>query len=107
MNGNFRKIEGGVTCQPDCEVRPEPPDTELLASLSGGKAEAFWCLWNRHQKGLRRLCLREMNGHAADAEDALSRNHVVGIEFSCGLAGESGLVFYCIAVGDGAQNLFP
>jgi hypothetical protein len=41
------------------------------------------------------------------ASSELNRIHVVGIEFSCGLAGESGLVFYCIAVGDGAQNLFP
>jgi len=37
----------------------------------------------------------------------ISRSHAVGINFSCGMAGECGVIFYCIAVGDRAQNLPP
>lgn len=48
-------------------------DKELLADLTAGKAEAFWCLWIRHEAALRQVCLREMDGHRADAEDALSQ----------------------------------
>jgi len=59
--------------QPEGKVRPEPPDAELLASICDGKTEVFWRLWNRHQTGLRRLCLRKMDGNVADAEDALSQ----------------------------------
>ncbi len=59
--------------QPAGETRPEPTDAELLATLAAGQTEAFWNLWGRHQKPLRQLCLREMNGHATDAEDALSQ----------------------------------
>jgi RNA polymerase sigma-70 factor (ECF subfamily) len=58
--------------QPDGETSPEPTEAELLATLAAGQTEAFWNLWHRHQKPLRQLCLREMHGHAADAEDALS-----------------------------------
>jgi RNA polymerase sigma factor (sigma-70 family) len=59
--------------QPAGETRPEPTEAELLATLAAGRMEAFWNLWDRHQKPLRQLCLREMNRHAADAEDALSQ----------------------------------
>jgi len=38
---------------------------------------------------------------------SLIRSHAVGINFSCGMAGECGVIFYCIAVGDRAQNLPP
>ena len=41
------------------------------------------------------------------ANSGLSRKDVVGIDFSCDFAGEGGAIFYCIAVGDRAQNLFP
>lgn len=58
---------------PDRQPVRQPTDAELLASLSGNAAETFWCLWNRYQGTLHQVCLREMDGHAADAEDALSQ----------------------------------
>ena len=73
MNDRSRKFGEGGKAQPGGEDRPESPDAELLAALAAGKAEAFWCLWIRHRKTIHRLCLRETNGHAADAEDALSQ----------------------------------
>ena len=73
MNDSSRKFAERGTHRPDGAVGPKPPDAELLAALAAGQAEAFWSLWNRFQKGLRQLCLREMNGHAPDAEDALSQ----------------------------------
>lgn len=51
----------------------QPTDAELLAALTGDAEETFWCLWHRHQASLHQVCLQEMNGHAADAEDALSQ----------------------------------
>jgi RNA polymerase sigma-70 factor (ECF subfamily) len=41
--------------------------------LSQGEDAAFWTLWSRHEKSLRQVCVREMGGHRADAEDALSQ----------------------------------
>ena len=73
MNDRSRKFGEGGKAQPGGEDRPESPDAELLAALAAGKAEAFWCLWIRHRKTIHQLCLRETNGHAADAEDALSQ----------------------------------
>ena len=61
--------------------------------------------------GLVRLCdwrcVLRMCTDALLVEEPFSRIKVVGSEFSCGLAGESGVVFYCIAVGERAQNLLP
>ena len=59
--------------QPDGGVGLEPPDAMLLTTLGAGHSEAFWGLWERHNKSLRQLCLRLMDGHASDAEDALSQ----------------------------------
>jgi RNA polymerase sigma factor (sigma-70 family) len=73
MNDSSKKFGERGTHQPNGAVGPKPPDTELLAALAAGQSEAFWSVWNHFQKGLRQLCLREMNGHAPDAEDALSQ----------------------------------
>ena len=48
-------------------------DKELLTDLGAGNEDAFWCLWTRHEAALRQVCFREMDGHRADAEDALSQ----------------------------------
>ena len=47
-------------------------DGELLSRFTSDPVEAFWPLWQRHEGRLRQLCLREMNGQFAEAEDALS-----------------------------------
>ena len=73
MNDSSKKFGERGKHPPDGEVGSETPDAALLADVAAGKADAFWCLWNRHQRGLHRLCLREMDGHVADAEDALSQ----------------------------------
>lgn len=58
--------------QAEAVVKTPLPGVELPPPGPGSTAEGFWRLWNQHQRSLRRLCLREMNGHPADAEDALS-----------------------------------
>ena len=57
----------------DVQRPPEPTDAELLTALSGDEAATFWCLWDRHRESLRQVCFHEMDGQAADAEDALSQ----------------------------------
>jgi RNA polymerase sigma-70 factor (ECF subfamily) len=46
-------------------------EVSLLAALSAGDPSAFWPLWESHAARLLSVCLREMNGNRADAEDAL------------------------------------
>jgi RNA polymerase sigma-70 factor (ECF subfamily) len=53
-------------------VEPQETSVEGLGA-SGGGNEAFWDLWQLHQKYLYAICLRQMGGIRADAEDALSR----------------------------------
>lgn len=45
----------------------------LLQELVNGDLAAFWKLWEQHRKYLYGVCLRQMGGVHADAEDALSR----------------------------------
>src|ERR1035437_8155542 len=73
MNDGFKKIAEAANHRLDCRNEPEPLDAALLADLAAGQTEAFWCLWKRHEKGLRQLCLRKMDGQVAEAEDALSQ----------------------------------
>ncbi len=73
MNDHSEQPGERLNCQLDGKVKLEPPDADLLASFRGGEAEAFWRLWNRHQERLHQVCLMEMDGHVADAEDALSQ----------------------------------
>lgn len=54
-----------------------PKETELelslLAALAHGDSNAFWPLWQRYSTRLFAICLREMRGNKADAEDALGQ----------------------------------
>jgi RNA polymerase sigma factor (sigma-70 family) len=56
-----------------------PPDAEteeekaLIQDLIQGDQAAFWKLWDRHKRHLYAVCLTQMKGVQADAEDALSR----------------------------------
>lgn len=43
----------------------------LLRAVASGEADAFWRLWLGHAPDLYAVCLREMHGNRADAEDAL------------------------------------
>lgn len=45
----------------------------LLGELTEGNLAAFWKLWEQHRQYLYGVCLRQMGGVHADAEDALSR----------------------------------
>jgi RNA polymerase sigma-70 factor (ECF subfamily) len=42
----------------------------LLAALSRGETAAFWPLWQRYSRHLFFVCLAQMKGNRADAEDA-------------------------------------
>lgn len=46
---------------------------ELLRCVADGDSEVFWAVWSLHREYLFSICLREMRGVRADAEDALSR----------------------------------
>jgi len=59
--------------QKNCQDASKQLDEAFLADLAIGKTDAFWRLWGRHQKSLRQLCLRLMDGHTSNAEDALSQ----------------------------------
>jgi len=63
----------GAGSQFDHQSLPGATDVELLAALSGDPTEIFWRLWERHQETIYQVCLREMGGQTADAEDALSQ----------------------------------
>jgi RNA polymerase sigma factor (sigma-70 family) len=57
------------------EPLPESDDETrtLLVSIAEGDKSAFWVLWQKYQKHLFAVCLRQMGGIHADAEDALSK----------------------------------
>jgi len=57
------------------EPLPESDDETrtLLVSIADGDKSAFWALWQKYQKHLFAVCLRQMGGIHADAEDALSK----------------------------------
>jgi RNA polymerase sigma-70 factor (ECF subfamily) len=46
---------------------------ELISALAGGDTEAFGTFWAQHREQLYRVCLHQLNGNHADAEEALSR----------------------------------
>jgi RNA polymerase sigma factor (sigma-70 family) len=50
-----------------------PAEQSLLATIREGDASAFWALWESVSGLLFALCLREMSGNRAEAEDALER----------------------------------
>lgn len=63
--------------RPSSEVRQaEPKSTEeivLLKRLLQGNGAAFWQLWENHRNALYSICLLQLGGNQAEAEDALSR----------------------------------
>ncbi|HEX8558379.1 MAG TPA: sigma-70 family RNA polymerase sigma factor [Pyrinomonadaceae bacterium] len=61
--------DGGAP--PSCA--PQDEGRLLLGRLAEGDAAAFWEVWDLHRDYLFSICLREMGGMRADAEDALSR----------------------------------
>jgi RNA polymerase sigma-70 factor (ECF subfamily) len=73
VNDSPQKSVGSAKDRSDRELSPELADAEMLILLALGQQEAFWHLWCRHKAVLHQICLREMNGNFADAEDALSQ----------------------------------
>src|ERR1043166_416262 len=49
----------------------------LLRSLSDGDESAFWKLWQQYRRHLYAVCLRQMSGDEAEADDAVSRSMMV------------------------------
>jgi RNA polymerase sigma factor (sigma-70 family) len=48
-------------------------EARQLAAVGQGDDGAFWGLWEKHRRGLLSVCLGEMHGNHAEAEDALSQ----------------------------------
>ncbi|HEX5732703.1 MAG TPA: RNA polymerase sigma factor [Blastocatellia bacterium] len=53
---------------------------QLLSRVAEGNILAFWTLWDLYKGHLYRLCLWQMGGVQADAEDALSRAMLRALE---------------------------
>jgi RNA polymerase sigma factor (sigma-70 family) len=64
------------------------PEASLLARLTRGDPDAFWALWQKHARRLFAVCLREMSGNHADAEDALGQTMLKAFEQLPRFAGE-------------------
>lgn len=54
-------------------LREREDSRALLRQVARGDDAAFWKLWEQHRRYLYGVCLRQMKGCHADAEDALSR----------------------------------
>lgn len=69
---NYDDRSHGHHCgsSPDVEAEEEKA---LVRDLISGDSGAFWSLWERHRRHLYAVCLMQMKGAHADAEDALSR----------------------------------
>jgi RNA polymerase sigma-70 factor (ECF subfamily) len=65
--------EAHITCELLSPGGRDEGAGAILESIAGGDQLAFWTLWLRHQEHLFSVCLRQMRGIHADAEDALSR----------------------------------
>src|SRR5262249_57393401 len=50
----------------------DPDSAVLLRRIAQRDLSAFWKLWAQNQSHLLSVCLKEMGGNRADAEDALS-----------------------------------
>ncbi|HEX8175072.1 MAG TPA: sigma-70 family RNA polymerase sigma factor [Pyrinomonadaceae bacterium] len=57
----------------ESEPGNEKEALKLLRRVAEGDAKAFWKLWELYRNYLYTVCLRQMGGVHADAEDALSR----------------------------------
>jgi RNA polymerase sigma-70 factor (ECF subfamily) len=58
----------------ELSVLEQADDRSLLMALRQGDHGVFWILWQRFSKRLFVLCLREMSGNRADAEDAVEES---------------------------------
>jgi RNA polymerase sigma factor (sigma-70 family) len=67
--GDCPKVSAGEGREEAAGGEPNP----LLSELVNGNPAAFWKLWEQHCKYLYGVCLKQMGGVHADAEDALSR----------------------------------
>ncbi len=67
--GDCRKARADEEDETEAGTASHP----LLSELVNGNLAAFWKLWEQHRKYLYGVCLRQMGGIHADAEDALSR----------------------------------
>lgn len=63
-------------------------ESYLLETLQLGNRNAFWELWEQHRDHLYGVCLRQMSGIHADADDAASRTMMVAWEKLPRSAGE-------------------
>jgi RNA polymerase sigma factor (sigma-70 family) len=74
----MREFKRGVGRQaPEVSLGDASEDALLeqgqLAALAKGDEAAFWSLWERHQHRLFMVCLQQMDGNHAEAEDALGQ----------------------------------
>ena len=68
-------------CRPVNDAALEEERTQqLLCRVAEGNTLAFWMLWDLYKGHLYRLCLWQMGGVQADAEDALSRAMLRALE---------------------------
>ena len=72
--GRFRYSHGPVAATAGAT------DSMLMAAIAEGDSVAFWRLWNRTEPDLYRVCLAQMDGNHADAEDALSAMRLKAFE---------------------------
>jgi len=71
----------GLECPLTDESALEEEQTQqLLCRVAEGNTVAFWMLWDLHKRNLYHLCLWQMGGVRADAEDALSRAMLKALE---------------------------
>src|SRR5215208_5497579 len=69
-------VTGDAPCDDENNSPPDPETVEekaLIQDLIQGDQAAFWKLWDRHKRHLYAVCMMQMKGVQADAEDALSR----------------------------------
>lgn len=68
------KSSAAFACLDDAPTAHRPKETrELLRCVAAGDWGVFWEVWSLHRDYLFSICLRQMGGIRADAEDALSR----------------------------------
>lgn len=74
---NFPRSYQFVLPCPSPQVGPTEPiraeEIMLLKHLAHGNGAAFWQLWESYRNDLYLICLLQLDGNRAEAEDALSR----------------------------------
>jgi len=93
---SHRAINNGDECEGNARgnrIRPAQPVQNhiriqsesnvayaVLENIAQGDYAAFWDLWLEYEKYLFGVCLRQMGGKHADAEDALSRAMLIAMD---------------------------